>query len=221
MESFNGKYSIMWIEKREREILTLAPLQHLWHIALTNSQFSSVWILLGRLTHSWAPSEVLTITTGWGQLRLCKRWRIFGGIPMWFLGLAFATCCHCHCCLQLLHILFHKRRYFQGDNWDCSCHGGDLYKIDDRTLSKQGFEEMLRLTIEACVWLNGLSPCLDNRDLGSCIDCCVLLLRSRKYITWLHNNLQQILEMKFAVFFPFWFAVYFLASISCRLYADP
>jgi hypothetical protein len=29
LESFNGKYSIMWIEKREREILTLAPLQHL------------------------------------------------------------------------------------------------------------------------------------------------------------------------------------------------
>jgi hypothetical protein len=57
-----------------------------------------------------------------------------------------------------------------------------------------------------------------DRDLGSCIDCCVLLLRNRKYITWLHHNLQQILEMKFAVFFPFWFAVYFLASISCRLY---
>lgn len=27
LESFDGKYSIMWIEKREREILTLAPLQ--------------------------------------------------------------------------------------------------------------------------------------------------------------------------------------------------
>lgn len=119
-------------------------------------------VLVGQAHSPWAPSEVLSIMAGWGQLRLCKRWWIFGGIPIWFLGLAFPTCCHCHCCLQLLHILFHKRRYFQEDNWDCSCHGGDLYKIDDRTLSKQGFEEMLCSPIEACVWLNGLSPAATN-----------------------------------------------------------
>ncbi len=29
LEFFNGKYSIMRIEKRERDIFTLAPLQHL------------------------------------------------------------------------------------------------------------------------------------------------------------------------------------------------